>query len=121
MEVFRRPNITAFSIDSSGKLGHTLNASVTIKNDYSVALNNVTIVVSGLHNTKGYPIYGTGAVNLDPAGDPGDTTTLKVLVHVDARADTGNYTMFADAWLDENYPDVTKAEDSGPEVTSVTS
>jgi serine protease AprX len=117
LEVFWRPNITAFSIDSSGKLGHTINASVTIKNDYSVALNNVTIVLSGLHNTKGYPIYGTGAVNLDA----GNSTTLRVLVYVPASADTGNYAVFADAWLDENYPDVTKAEDSGPEVTSVTS
>jgi hypothetical protein len=116
-----RPNITAFSIDSSGKLGHTLNASVTIKNDCSVALNNVTIVVSGLHNTTGYPIYGTGAVNLEPNLDPGNSTTLRVLVYVPASADTGNYTVFADAWLYEDYPDVTKTVHRGPEVTSVTS
>ncbi len=121
LEVFWRPNITAFSIDSSGKLGHTLNASVTIKNDCSVALNNVTIVVSGLHNSTGYPIYGTGAVNLEPNLDPGNSTTLRVLVYVPASADTGNYTVFADAWLYEDYPDVTKTVHRGPEVTSVTS
>ena len=110
-------NITAFAVDSTVKRSHTLNASVTIRNEGSSAIN-VTVVVSGLQNETGYPIVGTGVlVNLGASQE----ITLPVLVYVPATADIGNYTLFADAWLYEDYPDVTKAIGRGPEVTSVTS
>jgi len=110
-------NITAFAVDSTVKRGHTLNASITIRNEGSSAIN-VTVVVSGLQNETGYPVVGTGVLANIGAGQE---MTLPVLVYVPATADTGNYTLFADIWLYEDYPDVTKAIKSGPEVTSVTS
>ncbi|MBE0516139.1 MAG: lamin tail domain-containing protein [Methanophagales archaeon] len=109
--------ITDFTVDSSVKRGHTLNASVKIKNKGSSTIN-VTVVVSGLHNSTGYPIAGTGVlVNLGA----GQEITLPVLVYVPTSANLDGYTLFADVWLYDDYPDETKAIYSGPKVTSVTS
>ncbi|OFV66707.1 MAG: hypothetical protein SBU_000674 [Candidatus Syntrophoarchaeum butanivorans] len=109
-------NITGFTADSTAERGHTLNASVTIKNEGGSAIN-LTVVVSGLQNETGYPVVGTGVlVNLGA----GQEMTLPVRVYVPPTADTGDYTLFADVWLYEDYPDVMKAVKSGPEVTSVT-
>jgi len=109
-------NITAFAVDPTVGRGQILNASVTIRNEGSSAIN-VTVVVGGLQNETGYPIVGTGVlVNLGA----GQEMKLPVLVYVPATADIGNYTLFAVAWLYEDYPDVTKAIRRGPEVTSVT-
>ena len=110
-------NITAFTANLTAKRGNTLNASITIRNEGSSAIN-VTVVVSGLQNETGYPVVGTGVLANIGAGQE---MTLPVLVYVPATADTGNYTLFADIWLYKDYPDVTKAIKSGPGVTSVTS
>jgi len=110
-------NITAFDVDSIAKRGHTLNASITIRNEGSSAID-VTVVVSGLQNETGYSVVGTGVLANIGAGQE---MTLPVLVYVPATTDTGKYRLFADIWLYEDYPDVTKAITRGPEVTSVTS
>jgi len=110
-------NITAFTVDATVERGHTLNAIVTVKNEGSSTLNNVTIVVSGVE-IFGYPLVGTGVIGgLDAAQE----TTLRMLVYVPPSADLGDYSLFADAWLYEDYPIETKAIYRGPEVTSVTS
>jgi hypothetical protein len=110
--------ITAFTVvDATVERGHTLNAIVTVKNDGSSTLNNVTLVVSGLEEISGYPLVGTGAIgNLVEDQE----TTLRMLVYVPASADVGTYDLYAHAWLYEDYPDVTKAIKSDKRVTSVT-
>jgi hypothetical protein len=109
-------NITGFTVDPTVKRGHTLNASVKIKNEGSSAIN-VTVVVSGVE-IFGYPLVGTGVlVNLGA----GQEITLPVLVYVPTSANLDGYTLFADVWLYDDYPDETKAIYSGPKVTSVTS
>ena len=107
-------NITAFSVDSTASRGSTFDASVTIRNEASFSIN-LTVLVSGGHDVTGYPIAGTGIVtNLDA----GQETTLPMLVYVPASADMGDYTLHADAWIDENYPNLMKAVSSTDSVTT---
>ena len=107
-------NITAFSVESTASRGSTFDASVTIRNEASFMIN-LTVLVSGGHDVTGYPIAGTGVViNLDA----GQETILPMLVYVPASADMGNYTLYADAWIDENYPNLMKAVSSMDSATT---
>ena len=107
-------NITAFSVESTASRGSTFDASVAIRNEASFMIN-LTVLVSGGHDVTGYPIAGTGVViNLDA----GQETTLPMLVYVPASADLGDYTLYADAWIDENYPNLMKAVSSMDSVTT---
>jgi len=109
-------SISSF-VAENGALGCTLNASVTIKNDGDSKVN-VTVVVSGLHEITGYPLAGTGVVvNLGGA----EMITLPILVYLPAGADTGSYSLFADTWIQSDYPDLQKAITFEEEVIIITS
>ena len=109
-------NITAFNV-KDGTLANTINANVTIKNDGDSVIN-VTLVVSGGEKINGYPLAGTGVIaNLDPDL----SVSLPMLVYVPIGADTGRYDLYADAWIEGDYPDMSKMVYFGPKVTNVTS
>ena len=109
-------NITAFNVED-GALANSINANVTIKNDGDAVIN-VTLVVSGGEKVSGYPLAGTGVIaNLGP----GMSVTLPMLVYVPIGTDTGIYDLYADAWIEEDYPDMSKMVYFGPKVANVTS
>lgn len=119
-EVTVKTNILPISIPSfvasNGICGSVLNASVSIRNDGDLKAN-ITVVVSGLHQVTGYPIAGTGVVvNLGIA----EEITLPVLVYLPPGADTGSYEIFADAWIEGDYPIVQKSITCKKEVVIVT-
>ncbi|MDY6864751.1 MAG: lamin tail domain-containing protein [Halobacteriota archaeon] len=115
MTTISQMSISSF-VSDNGVCGSTLNGSVAIRNDGDSKVN-VTVVVSGLHGTTGYPLAGTGVIaNLGVEQE----IVLPILVYIPAGADTGNYGLFADAWIEGDYPDLRKAITSEEEVVIVT-
>jgi uncharacterized membrane protein len=108
-------NMTGFEVQD-GKLGSDLEANVTMKNEGD-SEEWFIVTVTGLHETTGYPLVGTGVLRLDV----GEEITIPLLVYIPASADEGNYKLFANVWKYDDYPDLTKTVYVGPEVAEVTS
>jgi hypothetical protein len=108
-------NITVFEV-SDGTLGSDLEANVTIRNE-GTSEEWFIVKVTGVHETTGYPLVGTGVVRLDVA----EEIAIPLLVYIPASADEGSYNLYADVWIYDEYPDLDKAVYAGPEVATVTS
>jgi hypothetical protein len=100
---------------SDGTRGDFIVAVVNVTNDGGTELN-LLVVVSGL-KVEGYPLAGiTTVLGLEGHGD----ISIPIWVPIPAGAATDDYDLYADVWIDEDYPDPTKAVSNGPEVATVT-
>jgi hypothetical protein len=105
--------ITEFRV-TDGPRGSDLGVSVNISNAGTSA-EWFIVKVTGVHQTTGYPLVGTGVVRLAAE----EEVTIPLLVYVPASADAGSYNLFADVWIYDDYPDLDKAVHVGPQVATV--
>ncbi len=100
-------NITGFTLDTTGKLGKWINASVNITN-HDTMPHWFVIDVSGVATDGtpliGYPLVGTATVWLNASGTANSNlNNIPVLVTIPAGAGTGNYNLIAGIWKLEDF------------------